>query len=319
MTKYVFGVDVGGTTVKLGLFDADGTLLKKWEIPTRKEDCGKWILPDVADSIKALMAEDGILKEEVLGIGICTPGGVDEKGVVYGAGNLGWGTFSIPQVLVELLDMPVKAANDANVAAYGEMLQGGGKGHKNVVMVTLGTGVGGGIIGSGKILTGATGTAGEIGHIHVEDNEMEVCGCGCMGCLEQYASATGIARLARRRMKVSDQPSILRKHKDVTARDVFDAVKEQDALATEIAREFGTYLGKGLATVAAMANPEVILIGGGVSKAGEMLFDFIRPTYEKYTFRAIKRTPFKLATLGNDAGIYGAAGLILGEAQSLLG
>ena len=313
MTKYVFGVDVGGTTVKLGLFDADGKLLKKWEIPTRKEDCGKWILPDVADSIKALMAEDGILKEEVLGIGICTPGGVDEKGTVYGAGNLGWGIFNIPQVMEELLDMPVKAANDANVAAYGEMLQGGGKGHKNVVMVTLGTGVGGGIIGSGKILTGATGTAGEIGHIHVEDNETEICGCGCMGCLEQYASATGIARLARRRMEASNQPSILRDLEEVTARDVFDAVKAQDALAITIAQEFGAYLGKGLATVAAMANPEVILIGGGVSKAGEMLFDFIRPSFERYTFRAIKKTPFKLATLGNDAGIYGAAGLILEE------
>ena len=317
MTKYVFGVDVGGTTVKLGLFDAEGVLLKKWEIPTRKEDSGKWILPDVADSIQALMSEVGILKQEVLGMGICTPGGVDEKGTVYGAGNLGWGIFNIPQVLEELLDMPVKAANDANVAAYGEMLLGGGKGHKNVVMVTLGTGVGGGIIGSGKILTGATGTAGEIGHIHVRDDETEVCGCGCRGCLEQYASATGIARLAKRRLEASNQPSVLRDLDIVTAKDVFDAVKAQDELAIEIAQDFGTYLGKGLATIATMANPEVILIGGGVSKAGEMLFDFIRPTYERYTFPAIQKTPFKLATLGNDAGIYGAAGLIVGETQLL--
>lgn len=317
MAKYVFGVDVGGTTVKLGLFDAEGVLLKKWEIPTRKEDGGKWILPDVADSIKTLMSEDGISKEEVLGIGICTPGGVDEKGTVYAPANLGWGIFNLPQVMEELLDMPVKAANDANVAAYGEMLLGGGKGHKNVVMVTLGTGIGGGIIGNGKILTGAMGIAGEIGHIHVEDNEKEDCGCGCRGCLEQYASATGITRLARRRLEASNQPSILRNLDTVTARDVFDAVKKQDELATTIAWEFGTYLGKGLATVAMMANPEVILVGGGVSKAGEQLFDFIRPSFERYTFPAIQKTPFKLATLGNDAGIYGAAGLILAETQLL--
>lgn len=313
MTKYVFGVDVGGTTVKLGLFDAEGVLLKKWVIHTRKEDNGKWILPDVVDSIKTLMSKDGISKEEVLGIGICTPGGVDENGTVYAPANLGWGIFNLPQVMEEMLDMPVKAANDANVAAYGEMLQGGGKGHKNVVMVTLGTGVGGGIIGSGKILTGAMGIAGEIGHIHVEDNETEICGCGCKGCLEQYASATGIARLARTRLEASNQPSILRDLDMVSARDVFDAVKKQDELAIKIAGEFGTYLGKGLATVAIMTNPEVILIGGGVSKAGEQLFEFIRPTFERYTFPAIKNTPFKLATLGNDAGIYGAAGLILAE------
>ena len=311
MTKYVFGVDVGGTTVKLGLFDADGKLLKKWEIPTRKEDCGKWILPDVADSIKALMAEDGILKEEVLGIGICTPGGVDEKGTVYGAGNLGWGIFNIPQVMEELLDMPVKAANDANVAAYGEMLQGGGKGHKNVVMVTLGTGVGGGIIVDGEIFNGAAGAAGEIGHIRIKEDETECCGCGNKGCLEQYASASGIARLAAKRLEKDNAPSVLRTKANVSAKTVFDAVKEKDPVAIEIVEEFSEYLGKGLQIIAAVLDTDAFVIGGGVSKAGEILLDYVRPVFMKYAFHANKRVELKLATLGNDAGIYGAAGLFL--------
>ena len=310
MSKYAFGVDIGGTTVKLGLFDKEGCVLAKWEIPTDKSNEGSAILPDVADSIKAKMQERGIEKDDVVGVGVGAPGPIDSEGTVYRAVNLGWGIFNIAKVLNGYLDLPVKAGNDANVAAFGEMWQGGGKGYKNLVAVTLGTGVGGGIIVEGNILTGATGAGGEIGHIHIEDNEEECCGCQNKGCLEQYASATGVVRLAKKRLAKDNAPSKLR-NGNLSAKAVFDAVKEGDEVAIEIAKEFGDYLGKGLAAVASVVNPEVFVIGGGVSKAGDVLFEYICPAYQKYAFHGCRSAKFVLATLGNDAGIYGAAGLIL--------
>lgn len=311
MSQYVFGVDIGGTTVKLGLFNKDAELLDKWEIPTVKVNGGEQILPDVAKSILKKMEEKGIAKSDIIGIGVGAPGAVDEEGtMVGGAVNLGWGVLNIPQILREYLDVPVKAANDANVAALGEMWQGGGKGHRNMVAVTLGTGVGGGIIVEGKILTGATGAGGEIGHIHMEDNETELCGCKKKGCLEQYASATGIVRLAKRRLAEDDKPSCLREG-EISAKTVFDGVKAGDEVAIEIAERFGNYLGKGLAMVACTVNPEVFVIGGGVSKAGEILLSFIKPSFEKYVFSPCKKVEFALAKLGNDAGIYGAAALVI--------
>ncbi len=310
MGKYVVGVDVGGTTVKLGFFDTEGVFLDKWEIPTRVEEEGSHILPDVAESIKKKLEEKRILFEDVAGVGIGAPGPIDSNGVVYKAVNLGWNVFSIKEKLEEHLKLPVMAGNDANVAALGEMWKGGGLGSRNLVMVTLGTGVGVGIIVDGRILTGFTGAGGEIGHIHVEDQEAEVCGCGNKGCLEQYASATGITRLANRKLKESGMDSMLRNGK-ISARTVFDAVKAKDALAMEVAEEFGRYLGNGLAGVACVVNPEVIVIGGGVSNAGEILIDYIRPYYEKSVFHGSRSVKFSLATLGNDAGIYGAAKLVL--------
>lgn len=311
MSRYAFGVDIGGTTVKLGLFDEQGCVLDKWEIPTNKENGGTSILPDVAESIRGKLAERAIPKEQVIGVGVGAPGAVDEEGtLVGGAVNLGWKPFNIPQVFGEYLDLPIKAANDANAAAYGELWQGGGKGCRSMVAVTLGTGVGGGIVVDGKLLTGATGAGGEIGHIHIQDGEPESCGCGKRGCLEQYASATGIVRLARRRLERDEAPSLLRQEK-ITAKAVFDAVKEGDEVAAEIAAQFGEYLGKGLAAVAAVVNPEVFVIGGGVSKAGDVLFSFLEPAYQKYVFTPCGKAKFTLAKLGNDAGIYGAAALIL--------
>lgn len=313
MKEYAIGVDIGGTTVKLGLFDRQGQVLEKWEIPTVKEDQGSHILPDIAAAVKDRMASRGLTKDEILGVGVGAPGPVDTEGTVYKAVNLGWDVFNIPQVLQAQLDLPVKAANDANVAAFGEMWQGGGKGHANIVAVTLGTGVGGGIIVNGSILTGATGAGGEIGHIHIEDNEPDPCGCQNHGCLEQYASATGVVRLTRRRLAQDQEPSILRSRSELSAKAVWDAVKAEDRVAVQIAKQFGEYLGKGLAAVAAVVNPEVFVIGGGVSKAGEILFDYIRPAYEKYVFHGCRNARFALATLGNDAGIFGAAGLIINE------
>lgn len=312
MSKVLFGVDLGGTTVKMGLFDPEGTVLEKWEIVTRTEDGGKNILPDIAASVKDKMAEKSISKEDVIGVGIGVPGPVDSSGVIYKAANLGWGIFSIKNELMSLLDgINVEAGNDANVAALGEMWKGGGQGYSNMVAVTLGTGVGGGIIVDGKILTGSTGAGGEIGHIHVEDNETDVCGCGNCGCLEQFVSATGVVRLANKALAASDTPSALRGI-NVTAKDVWDAVKAGDVIAVDIANQYGEYLGKALASIACVVNPEIFVIGGGVSKAGEVLIDYLKPHYVKHVFHGSREAKFALATLGNDAGIYGAAKLVLG-------
>ncbi|SCI21315.1 Glucokinase [uncultured Clostridium sp.] len=306
--KYVFGVDIGGTTVKIGLFDVEGNVLDKWEIPTRTENDGEKILPDVADSIREKMKQ--MDKDAIAGVGVGAPGPIDAAGVVHRAVNLGWKTFNVKETLEALINLPVRAGNDANVAALGEMWMGGGKGYKDLVVVTLGTGVGGGIIVDGRMISGSTGAAGEIGHIHVDDTETDVCNCGNKGCLEQFASATGITRLANKKLASTDMDSVLRGG-EVSAKTVFDAVKARDPLAMEVAEQFGKYLGDALAAVAGVVNPEAFVIGGGVSKAGEILIDYIRPHYEKSVFHGCREAKFALATLGNDAGIYGAAKLVL--------
>lgn len=311
MAKYSFGVDVGGTTIKMGLFDMEGNVLDKWEIKTRTENGGVNILPDIAKAVNDKMAEKSIEKSDVAGVGIGVPGPVDAKGIVHKCVNLGWGVFNINDELSGLLGLPVKGGNDANVAALGEMWKGGGQGFESIVVVTLGTGVGGGIIMDGEILTGAKGAAGEIGHIHVDDDETEICGCGNKGCLEQYTSATGVVRLANRTLEKNTKPTCL-KAGAVSAKDVWDAVKAGDEVAKEVAEQFGEYLGKGLASVACVVNPEAFVIGGGVSKAGEVLLNYIRKNYSPYVFHASRDVKFTLATLGNDAGIYGAAKLVLG-------
>ncbi|MCR4937284.1 MAG: ROK family glucokinase [Lachnospiraceae bacterium] len=312
MSEYIFGVDLGGTTVKMGLFDREGNVLEKWEIVTRKDEGGKFILPDIAASIKAKMNEKGISALDVAGTGIGVPGPVGGDGTVFKAPNLGWGVFSVKEELGKLLDgIRVEAGNDANVAALGEMWKGGGKGFNSLVMVTLGTGVGGGVIIDGRILTGSTGAGGEIGHMHIVDGEPDTCGCGNSGCLEQYASATGVVRLAKRRLEKDDAPSSLRAASNISAKTVFDAVKAGDKVAEEIAEQFGEYLGKGLAAVACVVNPEAFVIGGGVSKAGPVLFDYIEKNYKKFVFHGCSDAKFTLAELGNDAGIYGAARLVL--------
>ena len=310
MKKYVFGVDVGGTTVKMGLFNVDGEVLDKWEIKTRTENGGEAILPDIAAAANAKMEEKGIAKEEVAGLGIGIPGPIDEEGVVPHTANLGWGYKEVSKELSELTGLPCKGGNDANVAALGEMWKGGAAGYKNVVMVTLGTGVGGGIIIGGKILTGSNGAGGEIGHIHVDDNIPGQCGCGNKGCLEQVASATGITNLANQALEASDKPSMLREG-EVSAKTVFDAVKADDELAKEIAERFGKYLGTALANITAVTDPQAIVIGGGVSKAGPILLEYVEKYYQQYCFKSCKNVKFALATLGNDAGIYGCAKLVL--------
>lgn len=308
--RYCMGVDVGGTSVKLGLFETEGKLLDKWEIPTRKENHGEQILPDVAASILKKLEERKIRREDVAGVGMGIPAPVDSEGVVQQTANVGWGYKEVTRELSELLDgMRVEAGNDANVAAMGEMWLGAGRGEKNVVMVTLGTGVGGGVIVNGHMIVGQHGAGGEIGHICVNREEEDVCGCGLHGCLEQYASATGIAKLARKALSGEHEETVL--HGEPSAKDVFDAVKAGDALATRIADEFGRYLGAALASLAVVVDPAVFVIGGGVSKAGPVLIPFVEKEFQKRVFFANKDTKIVLAELGNDAGICGAARLIL--------
>jgi len=311
MAKFVFGVDIGGTTVKIGLFTVDGVLNDKWEITTRVDEGGKNILGDIAKSIEEKIAEKNISKEDVAGIGMGVPGPVKDDGTVLRCVNLGWGVFNVAEELSNIIGLPVKAGNDANMAALGEMWQGGGKGYKNIVMITLGTGVGGGIILNGKMLSGVNGAGGEIGHIQVSDSETDVCGCGKKGCLEQYTSATGIVRLAQMTLNNTDKPSSLRSVQYVSAKEIFNAAKNGDELAMELVENHGKCLGKALAQIACVVDPEIFVIGGGVSKAGEIITKTTSKYFQEYAFHACKKAQFALATLGNDAGMYGGACAIL--------
>lgn len=311
MSKYCFGIDVGGTSVKCGLFQTDGTLADKWEIPTRTENQGENILPDVAEAIRNKMQERGIDKADVAGVGIGIPGPINTKGEAACAVNLYWGFKPVAKELSELTGLPAKAGNDANVAALGEAWKGAAAGAQNVVMATLGTGVGGGIIVDGKIVAGHHGAGGEIGHANIDHSETEKCNCGNSGCLEQYTSATGIVRVARQILESSSETSTLRGIEKLTAKDVLDAFKDGDVLAGKIMEQVGDKLGGALAFIAAVVDPEAIVIGGGVSKAGQPLIDCIQKYYRQYAFSLCKDTPMVIASLGNDAGIYGAAKMVL--------
>ena len=314
MAKKYFGVDIGGTTVKMGYFDADGTLVAKWEIPTIKDNGGEKILPDVVKAIEAKLAEEGVAKEDLAGVGIGVPGPIFSDGTVNRCVNLGWGVFNVADKVRELIgmaDLTVKVGNDANVAALGEMFKGSGEGYKNLVMVTLGTGVGGGIILDGKILTGTTGGAGEIGHMPVGLNETECCGCGYKGCLEQYASATGIVKVAKKILSECDTETPLRNMEGFSAKDVMDLAKGGDQVAIDVIEQLGDYLGKALAHIACVVNPSAFVIGGGVSKAGQFLIDVIEKHFKKNAFVPCSDVKFVIASLGNDAGIYGAVAQVL--------
>lgn len=311
MANYLFGVDIGGTTVKIGLFNVDGELLEKWEITTRTDDGGAYILSDIAASVTAKMEEKGIDKSDVKGVGMGVPGPVKEDGTVVKCVNLGWGVFNAAEELGGLLGLHVKVGNDANMAALGEYWQGGGKDYQNVVMVTLGTGVGGGIIINGKIVAGVNGAGGEIGHMTIDLNEQDACNCGKKGCLEQYASATGIVRLANRALQASDKPSKLREVKYISAKEIFDAAKSGDDIALDLVEEHGKRLGYALANVACVVDVDAFVIGGGVSRAGQILIDTTKKYFQQYAFHACRNTVFELATLGNDAGMFGGAAAVI--------
>ena len=313
MKKYAFGIDVGGTTCKIGFFETNGKLIDKWEIKTNTENNGAAILSDIAQAVDNKLAQEGISKDDVQGVGIGVPGPVKSNGVVNRCVNLGWGIVNVEEELGNLTGLKVKAGNDANVAALGEMWQGAAKGCKDVIMVTLGTGVGGGIIVDGKVVAGFNGAGGEIGHICVNDDETEVCGCGNKGCLEQYTSATGIVRMAKIILNTTDKPSKLRQIQYISAKEIFDAAKEGDELAATLVENHGKVLGKALAQIACVVDPEIFVIGGGVSRAGDILIDTTAKYFAQYAFHACRQTKFALATLGNDAGMYGGACSILNQ------
>ncbi len=311
MKKYAFGVDIGGTTCKIGFFETEGNLVDKWEIRTNTENNGVSILSDVARTIDNKLAQEGISKDEVEGIGIGVPGPVKSNGIVTRCVNLGWGIVDVEQELGNMTGLKVKAGNDANVAAFGEMWQGAAKGCSDIVMVTLGTGVGGGVIVNGKIVAGFDGAGGEIGHITVNSDEIEPCNCGQYGCLEQYTSATGIVRVAKRKLAKTSEETSLRKYDPLTAKNVFDEAKAGDTVALGLVDEVCQILGAALSNIACVVNPEAIVIGGGVSKAGEILIDTIRKHFIETSFHICRDTKFVLAGLGNDAGMYGCAKMLL--------
>ena len=309
--KVGFGVDLGGTTVKMACFDARGSLLDKWEIPTVTRDGGCQILPDIAASIAAYMQKKQLSREQIMGIGMGVPGPVTPDGTVNRCINLGWGVFNIEKALEELTGLPVKAGNDASVAALGECWKGGGQGCKNMVLATLGTGVGGGIVVDGKVIHGAHGAAGEIGHLVLERNETDKCGCGKTGCVEQYCSATGIVRMAKKALASYEGVSGLSKFDPLTCKDIFDCGKAGDELALQVLDRYYAYLGEFLGNICAVVDPDAVVLGGGVSKAGQMLLDGTRPYFDKWCFHAARGARFALASLGNDAGAYGAFKLAL--------
>lgn len=313
--KQCIGIDVGGTTIKFGLFCEDGRLIKKWEIPTKTEGRKEKLYMDIASSVREQLAAEGLKPADLEGIGVGIPGPVMPDGSISALVNLGLHELNLDTELPAYLDgVKVSAVNDANAAALGEIWQGGGKDFQSMVLLTLGTGVGCGIIENGCLLAGSFGMGGELGHIMMNPHETESCNCGGHGCLEQYTSATGIARMARKQLVASEAPSSLRDVKEMTAKDVLDAAKEGDALAEEVVDNCMRYLGLAMAYVSHMTDPQCFVIGGGVSRAGQYLLDVIRRHYESFIHLQKPQAKLRLATLGNDAGIYGAARLILGEA-----
>lgn len=312
MKRYAFGVDVGGTTIKLGLFETSGQLLELWEIPTRTEEGGRFILPDIAGTVVEKAQERNISPMDVEGVGLGVPGPVSPDGTVLKCVNLGWGVFNVERRLNALINLKVRAGNDANVAALGEMWQGAGEGHQDIVMITLGTGVGSGVIIGGRILAGVNGAAGEIGHMPMNDDETDVCSCGKRGCLEQYGSANGVVRMARHYLEDHpDVPSSLRDMECFTSKELFDEAQKGDCAALAMVEESTRELGKVCAAVACVTNPEVFVIGGGMAKAGNFLLERVVKYFQEYAFHASRDTPFLLATLGNSAGIYGGVKMLL--------
>ena len=318
MSTKIIGIDLGGTSVKLAILTTVGEIQEKWSIKTNILDEGSHIVPDIIDSIKHRFETYGLTKEDFLGVGMGSPGVVDsEAGTVIGAYNLNWKTLQLVKDQFEsALGLPFFIDNDANVAALGEQWVGAGNNNSNVVFMTLGTGVGGGVIAAGNLIRGVKGAGGELGHITVDFDAPFACTCGKKGCLETVASATGIVNLTRRYAEEYAGDAKLKQliddGEEVTAKDVFDLAKEGDDLALIVYRHFSNYLGVACANIAAVLNPAYIVLGGGVSAAGEFLLDGVRNVFADNSFPQIKEsTQIVLATRGNDAGVLGAASLVL--------
>ncbi len=308
--KVGFGVDLGGTTVKIACFDREAKLLDKWEIPTRTQSGGENILSDIAAAISNYVQSKQIVPQQVLGVGIGVPGPVRPDGTVNKCINLGWGVKNVEKELSGLTGFLVKAGNDATLAALGECWKGGGQGCSNMVFATLGTGVGGGIVVGGRILTGTHGAGGEIGHMVINPAEAEACTCGNRGCVEQYCSATGIVRMFRKYLQKTGENSCLSGKEQVTCKDIFDAAAAEDTVAKQVLQQVYEYMGQFLANICNVVDPEAVVLGGGVSKAGKPLLEGVQKPFQKHVFHAVSPVRFSLATLGNDAGVYGAFRLL---------
>lgn len=314
MKKYVLGIDIGGTGVKMGIITHDGIIENKWDIPSDKSDSGKNILPDIVTSINNKLLECGVLAEEIQSIGVGVPGAVSDGKTVNCCVSLGWGVTNVSEYLEnELWNIPVIIGNDANTAALGEMWKGAGEGCSNVVLLTIGTDIGGGVIVNGMPISGTFGGGGEIGHIPFNPHEKEPHPCGKCGCFGQYASGTGLTTLANRKLKSVDTASSLR---DINlsgnmAKEVIDAAKSGDVLAKEIFEDYCDIFARGLAMVSCVVEPEVFILGGGVSNAGDFLSDNIQKNFSKYCFHTSKDVRIIRAKLTNDAGLIGAAKLAL--------
>ena len=314
MAKTVFGVDIGGSSLKFGAFGEDGSLIEKWSVPTDLGDGGERIIPDTAASIRDRCALMGLSVSDIAGIGVGIPGAVGHDGWVNGAVNLGWGLKNVEGELAVACGVPVKAENDANAALLGEAYAGAAKDSGDIIMITLGTGVGGGIISGGRLIKGAAGSGAEIGHINVDPEETEYCSCGARGCLEQYCSIRGLTRIASRLLQTFPSGSRLREmsasQTGFSVRELFDAARAGDEIAGLAVNIACGYLGRGAACAANITNPSVILIGGGISGSADMIIERMKPAFDHYIFPACRGVDIRPAALGNDAGIIGASRLI---------
>lgn len=317
MKPYAFGVDLGGNAIKIGLFQTTGNLVEKWTIPARLEDHGSHLLADVVDAIRAKMEERSLSWDVVEGVGMGVPGPVDQDGTVMRCVNLGWDILNVPKAVRELEPAieKLEVANDVNAATLGEMWQGGAQWNSSAVMVTLGVGIGSGIVVDNKVFVGSTGAAGEIGHMCVNPKETERCTCGNYGCLEQYCSDTGLVRTAQAVLEERpEEPSLLRDG-EITPKAICQAAKKGDAAATEVLERFGQLMGQALTAVACTVNPQVFVIGGQMAQAGMAILKPIETYFRRYAFHAFRNTPFVLAELGEDAGIYGSVRMLFDEVK----
>ena len=312
LEKFCFGVDIGAGTIKFGLFTDKGTLKDRWEIKTRTQDSGAYILDDIADSIKEKIRQEGLMWQQIVGVGVGVPGPVRRNGIVLQCVNLGWKDVDVVSVLSNKLKLPVKVANDANTAALGEMWRGGAQGYKTVVLIELGTAIGGSIIWNGQIVYGHNGAAGEFGHMPLLHDETKPCACGKVGCLEQGASATGVARYAKQLLRENmDTPSAMRKIVPLTSKGVFECYAKGDELATKAVERCTDAVGHAMAHIGCIIDPQIFLISGGMANAGDLLIDRIREVYQKEVYSAAQDTIIARAKLGDNAGIYGAARMML--------
>lgn len=318
MKPYAFGVDAGGPAIQIGLFQTTGHLVEKWTIPTRIEDHGSNILPDIVASIREKVEQRSLSWDCIEGVGMGVPGPVTEDGTVLRCVNLGWDVFNIPQKVQELEPRieKLRVANDVNAATLSEMWQGGAQWNGSAVMVTLGPGIGSGIVVNNRIFEGCSGAAGEIGHMCVNPQETRRCTCGNYGCLEQYCSTSGLIQSAKALLEQHPgDPSLLGQAEELTPAVIFQAARQRDLLALAVLDQFGQLMGQALAAVACIINPQVIVIGGELSSGGEVLLKPIEDYFRKYAFHVFRNTEFVLAELGDEAGMYGSARMLFDEVK----